>query len=52
MKGTGLGLAIVKRIVELHRGTVWVEDNPNGGSIFYLKIPKKSALKSLRSRIK
>jgi PAS domain S-box-containing protein len=39
--GTGLGLAIVKRIVELHRGGVWVEDNPGGGSIFYVEIPKK-----------
>ncbi len=40
VKGSGLGLAIVKRAVELHRGKVWVEDNPEGGSIFYVKIPK------------
>lgn len=42
VKGTGLGLAIVKRIVELHKGKVWVEDNPGGGSIFYVEIPKKA----------
>lgn len=41
VKGSGLGLAIVKRIIDLHKGMVWVEDNPDGGSIFYLKIPKR-----------
>jgi hypothetical protein len=40
IKGTGLGLAIVKRIVDLHKGKVWVEDNPEGGSIFIVEIPK------------
>jgi PAS domain S-box-containing protein len=41
IKGTGLGLAIVKRIVDLHGGSVGVEDNPEGqGSVFwvYMKI--------------
>jgi two-component system phosphate regulon sensor histidine kinase PhoR len=41
VKGSGLGLAIVKRVVELHKGKVWVEDNPNGGNIFKVEIPKK-----------
>ncbi|MEE8357827.1 MAG: ATP-binding protein [Candidatus Hydrothermarchaeales archaeon] len=40
VKGTGLGLAIVKRVVEVHEGRVWVEDNPKGGSVFYVEIPK------------
>ena len=40
MKGTGLGLAIVKRVVELHEGRVWIEDNPEGGSVFCVEIPK------------
>ncbi|MEE8401410.1 MAG: PAS domain S-box protein [Candidatus Hydrothermarchaeaceae archaeon] len=41
VKGTGLGLAIVERVVSLHDGRVWIEDNPEGGSIFYVVIPKK-----------
>ncbi len=41
VKGSGLGLAIVKRIAKIHKGRVWVEDNPEGkGSIFYVELPK------------
>lgn len=40
VKGTGLGLSIAKRVVELHGGRVWVEDNAEGGSIFYVELPK------------
>jgi len=41
VKGTGLGLAISKKVTEVHNGRVWVEDNPSGGSIFYIAIPKR-----------
>ncbi len=40
VKGTGLGLAIAKRVVELHHGRIWDEDNPGGGSVFYVELPK------------
>ncbi len=38
-QGAGLGLAISRTIAEAHRGAIWVEDNPGGGSVFYLLIP-------------
>jgi two-component system cell cycle response regulator len=37
--GVGLGLAIVRRVVDLHDGRVWVEDNPGGGSLFVAEFP-------------
>jgi signal transduction histidine kinase len=37
-QGVGLGLAICKTIVDAHRGRIWVEDNPGGGSIFHLEM--------------
>jgi signal transduction histidine kinase len=38
-EGSGLGLAIVRDIVELHRGTIHYEDNPEGGSRFVIELP-------------
>ena len=40
VKGTGLGLAIAKRIIELHKGRIWIEDNPKSGAVFIVEIPK------------
>lgn len=44
IKGSGLGLAIAKKVVELHRGGIGVEDNPQGGAIFIVEIPKSEYL--------
>jgi two-component system sensor histidine kinase HydH len=38
-RGTGLGLAIAKRVVELHGGTIRVDDAPGGGALFCIEIP-------------
>jgi signal transduction histidine kinase len=41
-QGLGMGLAISSRIVEMHRGRLWVEEGPRGvGSVFVMELPVK-----------
>lgn len=40
--GTGIGLALCKRIIDRHKGNIWVQsEGYNTGSAFYFSIPKK-----------
>jgi signal transduction histidine kinase len=37
--GMGLGLAIAKRLIQAHRGKIWVESEPQQGSTFAFLLP-------------
>jgi len=37
--GMGLGLAIAKRLIQAHRGKIWVESEAQGGSTFAFLLP-------------
>ena len=39
----GLGLSISKKIVEMHQGRIWFENNIDSGTIFYIELPYSAA---------
>jgi signal transduction histidine kinase len=41
-RGSGLGLSFCKMAIEAHAGTIWFEDNPDGGSVFSFTLPLTS----------
>ena len=37
--GLGIGLFVSSEIIQQHQGTIWVENNVDGGSTFYITLP-------------
>ena len=42
ISGSGLGLSIVKKVIELYHGTINVDSTPDIGTIFTIRLPKKT----------
>ncbi len=42
--GSGLGLPIAKRLMDVHKGFIWLDSEINKGSTFYLAIPIMSEI--------
>lgn len=40
--GTGIGLALCKKIVDRYGGSIWVEDQVGGGSLFRFELPDQA----------
>ena len=41
--GMGVGLSICQSIIEAHRGRIWAEANPGGGTVFRFSLPQDTS---------
>ena len=48
-QGSGLGLAITKRIIEYHKGRIWVESRLGEGATFHFELPVLPPIEKLQT---
>lgn len=41
VSGDGIGLSVVKRVIDKHRGKVWLESEEGRGSTFFIELPSE-----------
>ena len=51
VNGEGIGLDHVKDIIDAHGGTIRIEDNPGGGTIFFINLPAQPEIEVVEAEV-
>ena len=51
VNGEGIGLDHVKSIIDAHNGTIRIEDNPGGGTIFFITLPAQPEIEVVEAEV-
>ena len=51
VNGEGIGLDHVKSIIDAHNGTIRIEDNPGGGTIFFITLPAQHEIEVVEAEV-